>query len=350
LFGFLDPLNRAVEYQMMTTGADKNTARRSRMRGVRAWVWLCLLLVPLGVAHAEEFPSRPITIILPYPPGASTDQVARLVQPILQERLKQSVVVESRAGGNGSIGTMQVARAEPDGHTILLTTNALMTVNPNIQQVPFDPIKDFAPITSAVKGILGLAVHPSVPAHSMAEFIAYVKANPKKVSYGSAGIGSPQHLAGLALNQAAGIELTHVPYRGGGPAMNDLLGGHIQAVVATLVTMLNHQKAGTLRILAIGETTRFSGTPDVPTIAETVPGFEATSWLAFYAPAKTPKAIIDILNRELVYALNQPSVKQTLLDAGLPVIADRPEDLARVTQDDLNRWGKLTREMNVKAE
>jgi tripartite-type tricarboxylate transporter receptor subunit TctC len=320
------------------------------MRGARAWLSFCLLLLSLCIAHADEFPSRPITIVVPYPPGASTDQVARLVQPILQERLKQSIVVESRPGGNGSIGTQQVARAEPDGHTILLTTNALMTINPTIQQVPFDPVKDFAPLTTAVKGILGLAVHPSVPANSMAEFIAYVKANPKTVTYGSAGIGSPQHLAGLALNQAAGIELTHVPYKGGGPAMNDLLGGHIQAVVATLVTMLNHQKAGTLRILAIGETERFSGTPDIPTIAETVRGFEATSWLAFYAPARTPKSVVDMLNRELVYALNQPSVKRTLLDAGLPVIADKPEDLARLTQTDLERWGKLTREMNVKVE
>ncbi|HMK81064.1 MAG TPA: tripartite tricarboxylate transporter substrate binding protein [Xanthobacteraceae bacterium] len=325
------------------------------MRGGRAWFALLAALAAsaallMGTACAEDFPTRPITIIVPYPPGASTDQVARLVQPILQERLKQPVIVESRPGGNGGIGTQQVARAEPDGHTILLTTNALMTINPNIQAVPFDPIKDFAPITSAVKGILGLAVHPSVPARSMAEFIAYAKANPGKVSYGSAGIGSPQHLAGLALNQAAGIALTHVPYRGGGPAMNDLLGGHIQSVIATLVTMLNHQKAGTLRILGIGETERFAGTPDIPTIAETVPGFEATSWLAFYAPAGTPKDRIAILNRALVDALDQPSVKQNLLDSGLPVIADRPEDLARITKNDLERWGELARAMNVKAE
>ena len=320
------------------------------MRTGRLWFALLALLALSGTAIAEEFPSRPITMIVPYPPGASTDQVARLVQPILHERLKQPVIIESRPGGNGSIGTQQVARAEPDGHTILLTTNALMTVNPNVQSVPFDPIKDFAPLTTAVKGILGVAVHPSVPARTMEEFIAYVRANPKKVTYGSAGIGSPQHLAGLALNQAAGIELTHVPYRGGGPAMNDLLGGHISSVIATLVTMLNHRKAGTLRILAIGETQRFSGTPDVPTISETVPGFEATSWLAFYAPAGTPKNVVDILNRALVAALTTPAVKQTLLDSGLPVIADRPEDLARTTQGDLARWGELARKMNVRAE
>ena len=317
----------------------------------RAALAACLaMLVATGAAPAQDFPNRPITIVVPYPPGASTEQVARLVQPILQERLKQQVIVENRPGGNGSVGTMAVARSDPDGHTIVLTTNALMTINPNLQQMPFDPIKDFAPLTTAVRGILGLAVHPSVPAKSIAEFIDYVKKNPKKVNYGTAGTGSPQHMSGLLLNRAADIELVHVPYKGGGPAMNDLLGGHIQSVVATIVTMLEHERNGVLRILGIGEKQRFSGIPHVPTISETVPGFEATSWLAFYAPAKTPKAVIDTLNRELVFALNNPEVKRKLEDAGLPVIADKPEDLSRMTKDDLARWGELARQMNVKVE
>lgn len=315
-----------------------------------AWLACLAMLGTMGIATAKDFPTRPITIVVPYPPGASTEQVARLVQPILQERLKQPVIVENRPGGNGSVGSMAVARSDPDGHTILLTTNALMTINPNIQQMPFDPIKDFEPVTSAVRGILGLAVHPSVPAKSIGEFIEYVRKNPKRVNYGTAGIGSPQHMAGLLLNRAAGIELVHVPYKGGGPAMNDLLGGHIQSVVATVVTMLEHEKAGKLRILGIGETKRFSGIPNVQTISESVPGFEATSWLAFYAPAKTPKAVIDMLNRELVFALNTPDVKRKLEEAGLPIIADTAEDLGRATKDDLARWGDLAREMNVKVE
>jgi len=322
------------------------------MASVKKAAWLACLAIlgTIGIAPAQDFPNRPITIVLPYPPGASTEQVARLVQPILQERLRQPVIVENRPGGNGSVGTMAVARSEPDGHTIVLTTNALMTINPNLQQMPFDPIKDFAPVTTAVRGILGLAVHPSVPAKSVAEFIEYVKKNPKKVNYGTAGIGSPQHMAGLLLNRTAGIELVHVPYKGGGPAMNDLLGGHIQSVVATIVTMLEHEKAGSLRILGIGEKQRFPGLPNVQTISESVPGFEATSWLAFYAPAKTPKAVIDTLNRELVFALNNPDVKRKLEEAGLPIIADKPEDLGRITKDDLARWGALAREMNVKVE
>ena len=317
----------------------------------RAALLACLVMFgAIGGAPAQDFPNRPITIVIPYPPGASTEQVARLVQPILQERLKHPVIVENRPGGNGSVGTMAVARSEPDGHTIVLTTNALMTINPNIQQMPFDPIKDFAPLTTAVRGILGLAVHPSVPAKSIAEFIDYVKKNPKKIHYGTAGVGSPQHMAGLLLNRATGIELVHVPYKGGGPAMNDLLGGHIQSVVATIVTMLEHERSGALRILGIGEKQRFSGTPNVQTISEIVPDFEATSWLAFYAPAKTPKAVIDTLNRELVFALNDPQVKRKLEDAGLPIVADKPEELARMTKDDLARWGQLAREMNVKVE
>jgi tripartite-type tricarboxylate transporter receptor subunit TctC len=311
---------------------------------------ICILFAAALPAQAQDFPSRPITIILPYPPGASTEQVARMVQPIMQERLKQPVVIENRPGGNGAIGTQQVARAEPDGYTILLTTNALMTIVPNIQTMPFDPIKDFAPLTTAIRGILGLAVHPSVPAKNIAEFIDYVKKNPKKVHYGTAGIGSPQHMAGLLLNQSSGIDLIHIPYKGGGPAMNDLMGGHIQAGIATVSSMVSQYKAGLVRIVGIGEKERFPAIPEVQAIAETVPGFEATSWLAFYAPAATPKPIVDRLNSELVFALTSPEVKQKLFDLGLPVVADKPEDLARVTREDLARWGDLARKMNVRAE
>lgn len=311
---------------------------------------VCTGLVLALPVQAQEFPTRPITIVLPYPPGASTEQVARMVQPIMQERLKQPVVIENKPGGNGAIGTLAVARSEPDGYTIVLTTNALMTIVPNVQNAPFDPFKDFEPLTTAVKGILGLAVNPNVPAKNISEFIAYAKANPKKVHYGTAGIGSPQHMAGLLLNREAGTDIVHVPYKGGGPAVNDAMGGHIQAVIATVSSVLGQHKAGLLRIIGIGEKQRFEGEPQIQAIAETVPGFEATSWLAFYAPAKTPKPVIDILNRELVFALNSPEVKQKLFDLGLPVVADAPEGLAKRTRDDFKLWGELARQMNVRTE
>jgi tripartite-type tricarboxylate transporter receptor subunit TctC len=310
---------------------------------------IALFAVTFGAA-AQDFPNRAITIVLPYPPGASTEQVARMVQPIMQERLKQPVVIENKPGGNGTIGTLAVARSAPDGYTILLTTNALMTIVPNVQTVQFDPIKDFEPLTTAIRGILGIAVNPNVPAKNIAEFIAYTKANPKKVHYGTAGIGSPQHMAGLLLNREAGIDLIHVPYKGGAPAANDAMGGHIQAVIATISSTLGQHKSGLLRIIGIGEKERFAGQPDIQAISETVPGFEATSWLALYAPAGTPKAAIDVLNRELVYALNSPEVKQKLFDLGLPVVADKPEELAKRTRDELKLWGDIARAMNVRAE
>jgi tripartite-type tricarboxylate transporter receptor subunit TctC len=311
---------------------------------------ICILFAAAIPAQAQEFPTRPITIILPYPPGASTEQVARMVQPVMQERLKQPIVIENKPGGNGSIGTLAVARAAPDGYTILLTTNALMTIVPNVQTMPFDPLKDFEPLTTAIRGILGIAVNPNVPAKDVAEFIAYAKANPKKVHYGTAGIGSPQHMAGLLLNREAGIDLVHVPYKGGGPAVNDAMGGHIQAVIATISSVLGQHKGGLLRIIGIGEKERFAGQPQIQAIAETVPGFEATSWLAFYAPAKTPRAVLDILNRELVFALNTPEVKQKLFDLGLPVVADSAEGLGKRTRDELKLWGEVARAMNVKVE
>jgi tripartite-type tricarboxylate transporter receptor subunit TctC len=313
---------------------------------------LCALAVFAAgsTAAAQDFPNRPITIVLPYPPGASTEQVARMVQPILQERLKQPIVIENKPGGNGVIGTLAVSRAAPDGYTILLTTNALMTIVPHVQQVPFDPLKDLLPVTTAIRGILGIAVNPNVPAKTVKEFIAYAKANPKKVHYGTAGVGSPQHMAGLLLNREAGIELVHVPYKGGAPAANDAVGGHIQAVISTISSTLGQHSTGRLRIIGIGEKQRFAGQPDIEAIAETVPGFEATSWLAFYAPAGTPKPVIDVLNRELVFALNAPEVKKKLFDLGLPVVADTPEQLGKQTRDDLKLWGDIARQMNVKAE
>jgi tripartite-type tricarboxylate transporter receptor subunit TctC len=308
------------------------------------------LFAAISAASAQDFPTRPVTIVLPYPPGASTEQVARMIQPVMQERLKQPVVIENKPGGNGSIGTLAVARSAPDGYTILLTTNALMTIVPHVQTMPFDPIKDFVPLTTAIRGILGVAVNPNVPAKNMAEFIAYAKANPKKVHYGTAGIGSPQHMAGLLLNREAKIDMVHVPYKGGAPAANDAMGGHIQAVIATISSTLGQHKSGLLRIIGIGEKERFAGQPDIQAISETVPGFEATSWLAFYAPAGTPKAVVDVLNQALVYALNTPEVKQKLFDLGLPVVADKPEELDKRTRDDLKLWGEIARAMNVRAE
>lgn len=310
-----------------------------------------IVMLVVSAATAQDYPTRPITLVLPYPPGASTDQLARMLQPKLEASLGQPIVVENRGGGGGNIGTTFVARAAPDGYTILLATNAIMTITPHlIKSLSFDPVRDFAPIATGVRGILGFAVHRSVPANSMAEFITFAKAARTEIHYGTAGIGSPQHLAGLALNQATGINLVHVPYKGGGPAINDLLGGHLEVGIATLVTLLPHAANGGIKILAIGEKKRFARLPQMPTISETVPDFEATSWLAFFAPAGTPKPIIDRLNKELVAALTSEDVKTKLDELALPIVADKPEDLKQLLQFDLDRWGKLVKEMKIEAQ
>jgi tripartite-type tricarboxylate transporter receptor subunit TctC len=322
------------------------------LAGAIARLGLAALAATLScAAAAETFPSRPITIVIPYPPGASTDQVARLVQPKLQDSLGQTVVLEHRGGGSGNIGNAAVAKAAPDGHTILLSTNAIMTINPHIfRKLPFDPLRDFAPLTTAVRAVLAIAVHPSVPVRSVADLIGHAKAHPRQLHYGTAGTGTPHHMAGLALNQAAGIELVHVAYKGGSPAANDLLGGHIPMGIFTLSTVLQHGRSGRLNVIAIGEPRRFEGAPDIPAIAETLPGFEATSWLAFFAPGGTPAPIVERLNKALVAALTAEDVKARLTEAGLPVVADRADELGAVVRRDFARWGELARDMGIEAE
>ena len=301
--------------------------------------------------QAQTYPSHPVTIVIPYPPGASTDQLVRLVQPRFAAGLGQSVIAENRGGAGGNLGSALVARSAPDGYRILLTTDAVVTLNPYFyKDMGFDPVKDLAPITTGVSAVLGIAVHPSLPVNSMAELIDYARKNPKKVFFGTAGAGSPQHLAGEMLNQRAQIELVHVPYKGGGPAIADLLAGHINMGIATLSAMVPHVAGGNIRIIAIGEKTRFEGTPNIPTIAETLPDFEASAWLAFFAPAGTPREIIGRLNSELVKALNAEDVRGKLLALGLLVVGDTPEQLAVKLKTDLERRGKIIRDVGIKPE
>ena len=213
-----------------------------------------------------------------------------------------------------------------------------------------DPVKDLSPITTAVNAVLGIAVHPSLPVNNLAELIDYARKNPKKVFFGTAGSGSPQHVAGEMLNRRAQVQLVHVPYKGGGPAIADLLAGHIKMGISTISAMVPHLGSGNIRIIAIGERTRFEGTPNIPTIAETLPEFEASAWLAFFAPAGTPRDIVNRLNAELVKALNAGDVKAKLLGLGLLVVGDRPEQLAAKLKADFERRGKILREVGIKPE
>jgi tripartite-type tricarboxylate transporter receptor subunit TctC len=309
-----------------------------------------LAAVPL-YAEAQAFPTRPITIVVPYPPGASTDQVARLVAPKLSAALGQPVLVESRAGAGGSVGAAYVAKSPPDGYRILMATQPIVAINPYFQKdMGFHPLKELTPLTKAVNAPVGIAVSASLPIHSMAQFIQYAKDNPGALTYGTAGTGSPQHVGGVLLSQRAGINTTHVPYKGGGPMLTDLLAGHIKAGIATMSVFKPHMGGQKIRVIAIGELSRFSGTPEIPTIAETLPGLELTTWLGFFGPGGLPANLVATLSGELGKALRADDVRSKLLGAAMLVAADGPEALAKVAREDYELYGRIIRENRIAAE
>src|SRR5262245_50411747 len=239
------------------------------------------LATQIAAAPAQDYPSRPVTIVVGYTPGATSDLLARTMAERLNTAWAQSVIVDNRSGVGGNIAAAYVARAPADGYTLMVGTDAIMTSNVFLyKNTPFDPVKDFAPITNAGANIICLAIHVDLPVNSVAELIAYAKANPGKVQYGSSGIGSPHHLAGELLRQKTGIEIVHVPYRGGGATINDLLGGHIKVAFLSLSTAVPHLSSGKIKIVAVVGKSRYAAMPDVPTIGETVAGFEMSSWVA----------------------------------------------------------------------
>ena len=263
----------------------------------------------------------------------------------------QSVVVDNRPGASGNVGAAFVARAPADGYTLMVGTDAMMTSNVYLfKSMPFDPVKDFAPITNAGANIICLAVNSQVPVASVPELIAYAKANPGKLQYGSSGIASPHHLSGELLAQKTGIQIVHVPYRGGGPAANDLLGGHISMAFLSLSSAVPLLTSGKIRILAVVEKTRYAAMPDIPTIGETVPGFEMSSWLGFFAPAATPAPLVARLNEAIIKVLTADAVKEKLAGLGLVVAPSTPAELAAIIKEGLAVRGQLVKAANIQAE
>lgn len=303
-------------------------------------------------ALAQEYPHKAITIVVPYGPGGSTDLLARSVAQKMSEGMGQPVIVENRGGGGGMIGSDFVARAAPDGYTIVLGTSATHgTVKYTSKALAYDPVKDFTAITDGAEAPLVLAVHSSVPANNVKEFVEYVKKNPGKISYGSSGTGSPHHMAGELFNQMTGTDMIHVPYRGSGQAMQDLVGGQIAAAFLTLSTAIPQARGGKIRIIGLIEAKRQPSAPDIPTIGESVPGYAIpVSWLGFFGPAGLPAPIVKRLNTELVRALHAPDVRAKLEAAGLPVLGQSAEEFAAVVRDTVESFRKIATSANIKPE
>jgi tripartite-type tricarboxylate transporter receptor subunit TctC len=321
---------------------------RSRRAALLALV-SCAFTAP--AAHAQTYPSRPITIVIGYTPGAVSDLTARTIGDGLNRAWGQPVIVDNRPGSGGNIAAAYVARAAPDGYTLMIGTDAQMASNVHLyKHAGFDPVRDFAPVAYAGLNIICLAVNTELPIHSVADVIAYAKQNPGKLSYGSSGTGSPHHLAGVLLAQKAGIDIQHVPYRGGGAAANDLLGGHIGMAFLSLSAAVPQLSSGKIRIVAMVEKTRYAGLPDVPTIGETVPGFEMSSWVGLFAPAGTPKDIIAKLNAGAIKVLTAEGVKEKLATLGLVVVAGKPEEMAEVVKSALVVRGELVKAAGIQPE
>jgi tripartite-type tricarboxylate transporter receptor subunit TctC len=312
----------------------------------------CLAAIALGNAWGQSaYPVKPIRMISPFPPGAVVDTLCRTLAAPLGELLGQPVVVENRTGAGGNIGMDIVAKAPADGYMIGMGGIGTHGINPSVYaKMPFDPVRDFAPITFVASNINVLVVHPSVPAQNVQQLIAYAKSNPGKLSFGSAGTGTSQHLAGELFKLLTGVEMTHVPYKGAGPAVSDLIGGQIPLMFADISASLGHIRSGKLR--ALGVTTR-ERTPllDVPTVIEQgVPDFDVNAWFGLFAPARTPREIVARLHAESVKALRLPATRERLQGMGLSPAPNTPEEFAQFIQGELDRWAKVAKAANIRAE
>src|SRR3954451_25230946 len=310
---------------------------------------LASLLAPASLA--QTYPSKPVTIVIGYTPGAVSDLTARTIADGLQQAWGQTFIVDNRPGSGGNIGAALVARSPADGYTLMVGTDATMASNVHLyKHVGFDPVKDFAPVAFAGANIICLAVNAELPIKSVADVIEYAKKNPGKLNYGSSGTGSPHHLAGELLHQKTGIDIAHIPYKGGGAAVNDLIGGHIGMAFLSLSAAVPHMNTGKIRIIAMVEKTRYAALPDIPTIGETVPGFEMSSWVGVFAPAGTRPDIVAKLNDGIAKVLTVEAVKAKLANLGLVVVAGKPRELAQVVKDALLVRGELVKAAGIQPE
>lgn len=318
--------------------------------------WLCLGLALLGLAatsvQAQNYPNKPIRLIVPFPPGGGNDVIARLIAQKLSDRFGQQVVVDNKAGANGIVGLQALLQSPADGYTLAVAAAGPMAVNPSLyDKLPYDPTKDFSPITNLVNYPLLLVVHPSVPVKTTLDLVNLAKAKPKQLFFASPGSGNSGHLAGELFNTMAQVQTVHVPYKGQGPALADLLTGQVQMLYSSIPSVLPQVRSGQLNALAVGSAKRLPSLPDIPTLAETgVPGYEAYSWVGIVAPAKTPKVIVTRLNQEIVDILKQKDVAEKLNQQGALPVGDTPEQFGAYIKAEIDKWGAVVRAANIKAD
>ena len=321
----------------------------SRRAAVLAIASACL--APMAVQAQASYPDKPVRFIVPYPPGGGTDVIARIVQEKFQQTLGQPIVIENRGGAAGSLGSDLAAKSAPDGYTVLFTLSS-HTINPAIYpKLPFNTVKDFEPIGTVASLPQILVANPQFPANTVAELTAIAKSKPGTLSFASVGNGSPGHLAGELYKLRTGTQLTHVPYRGGGPAVTDVMGGQVPLLWVSIPAAAQFVKTGKLKALAVSTTKRSAAFPDVPTMQEAgVADFEVDSWYAMFVPAKTPKPIIEKLNKALNTVVAQPDIKEKLLAQGSEGVGGTPEALGKTVDEEIARWGKLVKDANIKPE
>jgi len=331
-------------------GTQMMKMKLSRRRFLHLAAGAAALPAVSHIARAQVYPTRPVRLVVGFPPGGASDLFARLFAQWLSERLGQQFIVENRAGAGGNIGAEAVVRASPDGYTLLLTSGTGAWNMTLYDKLNFNFIRDIAPVARISRGMSVLVVRPSFTAKSVPEFIAYAKANPGTTNMASAGIGTPAHVYGELFKAMAGVDLLHVPYRGGGPAITDLLGGQVHVMFDNLVTSIEHVRSGRLRPLAVTDTTRSVVLPDIPTVGEFVPGYEGNTWSGLGAPKNTLAEIIDKLNKEINAGLDDPRIKSRIADLGSVPMPMMPADFGKFIVEYTDKWGKVIRAANIKAE
>ena len=313
--------------------------------------FLGLVLVAPDIVSAQSWPQKPIKMIVPFPAGGGTDFIARLVARHLTDRLGQQVIVENRGGANGAIGLHALMQSDPDGYTISACSDTPLVVNPSLyDKLPYSPLRDFVPVATMVRFPGMLAVHPSVPARTVAELIALAKAKPGGLAYASAGVGNFSHLAMELFMQATGVKLLHVPYKGTGPASLALIGGEVQMGFNNVQTLLQNVQAGQLVALGVAEPKRMPALPDIPAVAETVPGFEMAPWVGIIAPAKTPKEIVERLSKETLAIMRDPQIVKQLTDKQVTPFAIDSDQLGQLIRKDLEKWAGVIKTAGIKGE